>query len=350
MPIETGRQITMPTFCTVMLVLTFFCWILFIQCATSMHATDQAGNAMTQGAMFLFAIAKWIMLAIVVLTALFKADMPQWARVAACILVPLSCAASFGTLNMLVDDEHAGKWLLSVPILLPPLVASYAIWAFVPRLQTAIAPNFAGGVVWCVVAILAVLPFPFIVHQKIAQDERYAEMGRVAAKEREQKSAEEREEWMAKFKALPSDAPLWEWRPFTEHGEELRRMALEGIRKLADRQADAEMLLDKGLNFPMLLMAHMDLEATPALCEGARKFLRKRLAGFSPPVPGRPYSWEKSSIDPYLSAMEWLLAHGCDCGPELDLIEAAVKEYPRAADRDQTLATLVHIRKATQKP
>ena len=42
----------------------------------------------------------------------------------------------------LVDDEHAGRWLLSAPILLPPLIASYAIWAFVPRLQAAVCAEF----------------------------------------------------------------------------------------------------------------------------------------------------------------------------------------------------------------
>lgn len=148
----------------------------------------------------------------------------------------------------------------------------------------------------------------------------------------------------------PPDAPLWEWRPFTEHGEELRQMAIEGVRRLADRQSDAEMLLDKGLDFPMLYMSQMDLEATPALCESARKFLHRLLRSISPATPGQPYSSEKGSVDSSLATIEWLLQHGCDCGPGVAQIEAAVRAYPRAADRGQTLATLARILKATPKP
>jgi len=350
MSFETGSQFSMPTTCTILLVLAFISWTMVILGASSMHASDPAGNAMTQGFMFLFAIAQWVMLAIVFLTALFKVDMPLWAKTSACILVPISCAASFAALNTLASDQHAGRWLLITPILIPPLVASYVIWAFVPRLHSAVPLNIAGVVLWSVVAIVAVLPIPSIVLHGIADYETRTEIGREAAREHEERTSREREEWLVKFRMLPPDAPLWEWRPFTEHGEELRQMAFEKIRRLADRQSDAEMLLEKGLNFPMLHMPQMDIECTPALCESARKFLRKRVESISPAVAGRPYSWEKDSIDPYLSTIEWLLRHGCDCGPEVAQIEAAVLAYPRAADREHTLAVLARIRTATEKP
>jgi len=72
--------------------------------------------------------------------------------------------------------------------------------------------------------------------------------------------------------------------------------------------------------------------------------LSKNAKGITPPVPGRPYSWEKRSIDEYLPAMEWLFGHGCDCMAEVIVSESAVRAYPRAADRDQTLATLARLR------
>jgi hypothetical protein len=76
------------------------------------------------------------------------------------------------------------------------------------------------------------------------------------------------------------------------------------------------------------------------LCAKGRKILRGRLASISPPVPGRPYSWEKDSVDPYLSSMEWLLLHGCACSPEVAQIETAVQAYPGAQDRNRTLSVL----------
>jgi hypothetical protein len=350
MSVKAGPQVRMPVFCKILLVLAFICWLMVIPGALSLRLSDAAGNAINSAFMFLFAIAQWGMLALVVLTALLKMDMPLWAKTSVAILVLFSCAASFATLNTLASDDNAGRWLLGIPIVIPPLIAFYVIWFFVPRLHSVVPLNTAGVVVCGFLAILSILPIPSVVRHEIAEAEMRAEWARKARIEYEDRASKEREEWRAKFRVLPPGAPLWEWRPFTEHGEELRLKALEGIRRLASRQADAEQLLELGLNFPMLYMAQMNLELTPALCERARKFLRGRLASISPPVPGRPYSWEKDSVDPYLSSMEWLLLHGCACSPEVAQIETAVRAYPGAQDRDRTLSVLERMRKETGKP
>jgi len=267
-------------------------------CATSMHDSDAAGNGMAQGFAFVLGIAEWILLAIVLLVAGFGAKMPTWANISAFILVPGSCAASLATVQLFAENEHAGQWLFIVPILLPPLIAGYALWAFVPRLRAAVSSNIAGGVVWCAVAVLSALPWPLIIQHSLARDEERKEVSRVTEIEQAQRIAQEHEEWSARFKMLPPDAPLWQWREFTEHGEELRQMALEGIRRLARRQTDAEILLDKGYDFPMLELPGLGLEATSALCENARKFLREHVKRISPPVPGRPYDWERTTSIP----------------------------------------------------
>ena len=343
MSIEPARSLVRTFIGAVLLLLAFFCWIGFVMCAVSMHESDAAGNGMAQGFAFVLGIAEWILLAMVLLVAGFGGKMPAWGKISAFILVPGSCAASLAAVQMLAENEYAGQWLFGVPILLPLLIAGYALWALIPRLRAAVSPNIAGGVVWCAVAVLSALPWPLIIQHSLARDEEQKEVSRVAEIEEALRIAKDREEWSARFKMLPPDAPLWQWREFTEHGEELRKMALEGIRRLERRQTDAEILLEKGYDFPMRELPGLGLEATPALCENARKFLRERVKRISPPVPGRPYSWEKDSIDPYISGIEWLVRHDCDCRGELAQIEAAVQAYPKAADRNQTLAALARI-------
>ncbi len=344
MSIEPRPSRTTSIFGVALLLLTLLCWIGFVVNATSMHESDAAGNAMTQGFAFLLGSAAWILLALTLLVAGLRGTMPNWAMIAACLLVPASAAASLATLQLFAANDYPANWLFVVPILTPPFMGSYALWAHVPQIRGRIPATLAGSVVWGCVLVLTLLPWPVIIKASRLRHEIRVERDRIYAMEEAQRLAKERQEWLAKFEQLPKNAPLWCWREFTEHGEELRQMAFEGIRQLARRQADAEQLLDQGFAFPMLELPNLSLEVTPALCEHARKFLRERVKQISPPVPGRPYDWEKQAIDPYLASIEWLVQHACDCRDELAQVEAAVRAYPEAADRNRTLATLARIR------
>jgi hypothetical protein len=164
-------------------------------------------------------------------------------------------------------------------------------------------------------------------------------------KEKEERDSKDRQEWTARFQRLPADASLFQLSEFTRHGEELRRQAFESIHKLPSRQSDVEDLLVRRSSWPMLELPWLDLEATPSFCEHARKFLANCAKSISPPVPGRPYDWEKVQVDPYLPAMQWLVEHHCDCTAELTAVEIAARAYPEAADRNQTLATIAGIRR-----
>ncbi len=143
---------------------------------------------------------------------------------------------------------------------------------------------------------------------------------------------------------LPANPSLFQLSEFTRHGEDLRNRAFEAIRKLPTRQADAEDLLAHGIGWPLIEIDQINVEATPKFCELARKILADCAKSISPPVPGRPYDWEKGQVDPYLAAMKWLLDHHCECGAEATAVESAVRAYPRAADRDRTLASLTAMR------
>jgi hypothetical protein len=322
--------------------LAFLCWIVFLANASSMHDSDPAGNALSQAFTFLVGTVLWLLLAAVL--AIAVRGLPGWTVVVAVVLLPASGGSVLAVMQTLAGDRAADRWLLLVPFGVPLLVLGFALWALLPGLRGLLPSGLATGLAWGGVLLLAALPWPSLLAHRARVAEQRQRLGEQAEREETERQRLDREEWTARFEKLPADAPLWQWRDFTTHGPELRERALVAIRRLPDRQAQAEDLLVHGLDFPIRELPALDLEATPSLCEKARAFLREKLKQISPAVPGRPWNWENAAVDPYLPGIEWLLSNGCDCGREVSDLEAAVRLYPTDADRDRTLAALERLR------
>lgn len=325
------------------LLATLLLWVAFLVSAGSMHASDAAGNALAQSFTFLSGMALWLALGLLLLVAASRGSLSPGAIVGALLLLPASGVATGAVVQLLARDRSQGHWLLVVPGLAPLLVMAYVLWASLPALRALLPARLAGALAAGGLLLLSALPWPTLLRQSRLSSEREAGQQREADARRRQERAEEQRLWQDRFESLPQDAPLWEWRDFTEHGPELRQRALAGMRRLPRRQADAELLLSKGFDFPMRELPELDLAASPVLCGHARRFLGARLEQISPAVPGRPWGWEKDAVDPYLPALAWLLAHGCDRGPELAALEAGVQAYPRDAERDQTAEALARL-------
>jgi hypothetical protein len=45
-------------------------------------------------------------------------------------------------------------------------------------------------------------------------------------------------------------------------------------------------------------------------------------------------------VAPYVETMRWLLAHGCDCKPEISGLEQAVGRFANSSRREKLLADL----------
>ncbi len=347
---RTSGSTTMTILGAVLLILTFLVWIFFAACASTLRGSDAAGNGLTQSFAMLSGIALWMLLAVLLVIAGLRAGFPSWTTLAAVILVPASAAAALSVVQMLSGDFYRAKWPLVVPILAPLLILAYAIWGYFPSLRAAIPSPAAGGILWGGVLILSVLPWPTITRTSHQAEQRNTELSSEsqaqADKEKEQRDSKDREEWTAKFEKLPPDASLFQLSEFTRHGEELRLKAFKRIQKLPTRQSDAEDMLAHGIGWPLLEVQHLDLEATPLFCEQTRRFLANCAKAISPPVPCRPYDWEKARVDPFLPAIQWLVERHCDCTAELTAVESAVRAYPDAADRNRTLATLAGILQA----
>jgi hypothetical protein len=102
-------------------------------------------------------------------------------------------------------------------------------------------------------------------------------------------------------------------------------------------------MLAEGKNWPLLHYWRLNLRPTPALCTAARLLLRAEAKSVRRGSSNTTY-WEGAHrIEEYLSPLQWLASHGCPVSEEVQLIHAAVSEYPASESRDWTLQMLTRL-------
>jgi hypothetical protein len=153
----------MQVFGALLLVGITLLWTVLNPSITLPNSSDAAGRGMSEAFEAVYAILMWIMLAILVTIAGVKGEMPAWAQVLAVPLVPASGVAAVTAGAMIHGLQRLGvdaRWLVIVPALTPPLLIFYALWAYYPAIGASVPSAVAAGVVWALVAILSVLPWP----------------------------------------------------------------------------------------------------------------------------------------------------------------------------------------------
>jgi hypothetical protein len=309
---------------------------------TTMHSSDAAGNGLTQSFAFLTTIALWICLSALLIVAAFKGAIPPWVSLAAFVLVPAAAAGALGAVNLMMDTFYKSKWPVLVPALLPLLIIAFALWVLFPTLHARIPPVVTSLGIWVPVLVLSLAPWPAVAYRKT---HREADLAQAAAEDRanEPKRIEaERQQNLALFKQLTPESPLRDWLAFRLPSNELRDQALEGIRKLPRRQADAELMLRQGLDYFWDDWPQLNLEPSPIVCQSGRKFLRERIEDLKPRNPADPpnFSYMVDRIDPYLATVKWFAEHHCGCEAELAALEDVVRMYPDSTDRNRVLEAL----------
>lgn len=97
-------------------------------------------------------LAVWIALAILLVMAAVKGEMPVGGRILAAVLAPASGVATVAAIDL---ATRGGRWALIAPCILPPLMAAYAAWARFPRLRAALPAKVATYGVWGLVLVLS---------------------------------------------------------------------------------------------------------------------------------------------------------------------------------------------------
>jgi len=323
----------------IVLFASFALWAGLVGNLLTLSASDPAGRGLAEAYAAFIAIALWVLLGVLLLIAGVRGQMPSSAKAAGMLLFPLSGAAVLASLALLQHHpEGIQRWPLIIPVLIPPLMMAYAVWAWLPGLRAAVPPGVAGAVAGGAILLLSLAPWPRIISNAKARNAAQSHQSR-----------EEKAEQQAAFDRLSAESPLADWQVFTEEGNPLRDRALERIRQSPRRQTDAEAMIGQRYSFPMLELPSLALQSTPALCQGADGFLQHEADFFrannSQPTP---FAVSGARIQRYLPAMEWLVAQRCDVGAGLAAIEAALREFPEVTSVEHAhfLAAIVRLRAA----
>jgi hypothetical protein len=309
----------------VLTAVAFLGWLLLLPGLASLNGSDAAGNAMSQGFAALQAIALWIVLAILTLLCLAKGQAPWWAALAAVALVPGSGVAAIGALELLSQPQLPPYlWPIVAVAAPPPLIVAFCLWAITPALRGRLPVNVVAIVVWGAVFASSVSVAPL-------QSMRAAAL---------QKQADAFAAWRAEVDAVPADAPLWRWTALLGRGFFGEDDVIAKVRNLDRRQGDAETMLTRG-DFPLAYLARFDLDATPAVCEGARAELQSKVAPLAvATAQARPFSEVERPVDDALSAMRWLVGYGCAVDAESRAWETMARLYRDPSYSVEELAAL----------
>jgi hypothetical protein len=296
----------------VLALVAVLAWLILLPGLTGLDSSDPAGNGLAQAFAVFEAIALWLLLAVLTFVCWLNGSMWRGGAIAAAILVPGSGVAAIGALALLArPDVPPHLWPLVALVAPPPLIVAYDLWVMTAPLRDRLPARLVAIVVWggVLAASVSVVAMNAL---------RVAEL---------HKEAEASAQWRDEVAAVPADAPLWQWTHLLGRRVYQEDAVIEAIRGLPRRQADAETMLMRG-DFPLAYLGRFDLDATPAVCEGARAELRSRVAPLVAATPlARPYGDVASEVDAALAAMTWLTGYGCDCGAESLAWETMANAY-----------------------
>ena len=265
-----------------------------------------------------------------------------WESFGAFILFPLSLFSSVYALGLY---ERYHGWAIAVPILVPPLIGLYGMWARFPHARH--DADVTSAVFWGAMLVLTIAPLPLASLDAWTYPDREPER-------------------TAKFLRLTPDSTLVDYLAFTDRREEW----FEGVRRVKSRQTDAVMLLQEGLlknryswkerpQFEWLSsnLWDLDLEATPSLCEAFHEVLRDETAKIDPISLS---SWSSrgpirsstaltgsftaiTDVWAQLRTIKWLASKHCDLSDTLTDIETKLRPVSSAyAARDYGITAILN--------
>ena len=285
-------------------------WVLQLNAVASLGQSDPAGNAIGQAYTAVLIIVLWSLLTILTIIACAKGTAPRPAKAAALVIVPVSGHVAMAAADLLARAHLSPfLWPIVIPAAVPPLTL---IWCFLVLLGagriSGIAANALPGAILAVCVLIQPLS-----NKRMAVDD--AETARL-------------EKYDADLARVPANAAMWDWVPFLDTRDGVKRSQVLGsIRSIDQRQTQAETMLDRG-DFPIGYLGFFDLDPTPSLCDKARSLLRKRV---EPLVLGtansRPYSDIARQVSDAVAAMSWLVGHDCSCDAESAAWETMAKGY-----------------------
>jgi hypothetical protein len=144
-------QRSFPFGTAVLLAAVFALYVAMLGTTSFSTGTGDASFGQGMASLF-FTLGLWIALIVLLVAGAVMGEMPRWAVFVAVFLVPFSGAATFTAIDMC--SRHI-KWAIVFPVVLPLLIAVYALWARTPRLRAVIAIEPMSATIWALVLVLS---------------------------------------------------------------------------------------------------------------------------------------------------------------------------------------------------
>jgi len=110
-------------------VLALLVWMLMLATLSDLAGSDAAGNGLAQAYGAIEIIVLWALLAVIALIAGIKGGVAWPLAMAAAVLIPASCVATFFVLGLLSRPELPPfLWPIVIPAAVPPLVLAFSYW------------------------------------------------------------------------------------------------------------------------------------------------------------------------------------------------------------------------------
>ena len=327
-------------------LLAVLLWAALVATFFNLHSSDAAGNGLAQVYAVVNIVALWAVLLIVVVIGMASDGGPGWMKASAVLLTLFSGAAAMAALVLMTDRAGApATWALAIPIFVPPLLIAYAPWAYIAPLRKSLPVTTIALALGVPVLILSLSPWwPLVQRQQASAERRITNNARMMAQHATQDD-DKRQSYFAKLASYTNETPLWDWLSLADRNSPVRDQALAAIHSLPRRQADAELMLARGMGWPLLELPNLNVEATPELCAKARATLSKRAQDFRPVhATPPPFGMEARNIEMFFPAMQWLVTHNCDCTAELAEVATSVRAYPDLPERQNFLDRLAQLR------
>ena len=214
----------------------------------------------------MFGAALWLVLALLLLIAAINGAMPTMGKIGAAVMLPLSAVAASVSADLY---SQGADWTFVIVLVLPLLLAGYALWARLPALHPALPPLQTTALLGSLAVLLCLAP---VVGMKFAsaampspEVQAAAESALEAAQRQQEEAAIKRES--EAFAELGPDSSLRDYLLYLPGGDSRSREALAGARQVKSRQADAVALLDAGRLEALTDLFRLDLQPDPELCQ-----------------------------------------------------------------------------------
>jgi len=325
----------------ILLIVAGFLYLAMAGSLSGMNETDAAGRGMAMGFGTIFGAALWLVLALLLLIAAINGAMPTMGKIGAAILLPLSAVAASVAADLY---SHRADWAFVIVLVLPLLIAGYALWARVPALHPALPPLQTTALLGSVVVLLCLAS---LAGMQLASAAAPSPEAQAAAEKASEEALRQQEEAGIKreaeaFAKLGPDSSLRDYLLYLPGGDSRSRDALAGARQVKSRQADAVTLLNAGRLEALTDLFRLDLQATPELCQA----YDNALANAASQVTKARSDYLSIAIDleQQLPNIKWLAGGGCNLDGSLGLLVDhlhAVSDSERMVTFAKTLKSMM---------